>query len=72
MHFWPTLFFPVILMGIYTLILACNYNASFRPGEYDHSFPVLAVQISATERVELPENSNVLLKFNIPEVSSCK
>lgn len=40
----------------------------YRPGEYDLLFPVLVVQVNASERVELPENGTVSLKFNIPKV----
>ena len=39
-----------------------------RPGEYNLSFPVLSVQISARGRVELPENGTVMLSFGIPRV----
>ena len=40
-----------------------------RCGKCNLSFPVLSVQISAPGRVELPENGDILMKFDIPEVS---
>ena len=41
-----------------------------RPGEFNLSFPVLVVQINASERVELPENGTVSMRFDIPEVAT--
>ena len=49
--------------------LTINHTStSCRPGEYNLSFPVLAVQINASGRVELPKDDTVSMKFNIPEV----
>ena len=42
----------------------------YRPGEFNLSFPVLVVQINASERVELPENGTVSIRFDIPEVAT--
>lgn len=39
-----------------------------RPGKYNLSSPVLVVQISTTEHVELPEDGPVTLVFSMPEV----
>ena len=39
-----------------------------RPGEHDLSFPVLIVKISTPGRVELPENGEISMTFDIPEV----
>ena len=47
-------------------------DTSYRPGEYNLSFPVLVVQINASGRVELPEDGIVSMKFDIPEVCSYK
>jgi len=41
----------------------------YRPGEYNLSFPVLVIQINVSERVKLPENGLVSMKFNISEVT---
>ena len=42
----------------------------YRPGEYNLSFPVLIVQISAHGHVVLPENGTVLITFDIPKVTT--
>ena len=39
-----------------------------RSEQYNLSFPVLIVQINASERVELPENGKVEINFDIPMV----
>ena len=52
----------------YTLIICIFHTITFRPGEYNLSFPVLVVQINVSRRVELPKNGRVPLVFDIPEV----
>ena len=41
----------------------------FRPGKYNLSLPVLAVQMNVSGRVELPEDGAVSLAFDIPQVT---
>ena len=45
-------------------------NTLCRPGEYILPFPVLTVQITASGRVELPEDGTVSLTFDVPKVQS--
>ena len=74
----PMSFLPSDFDG-YENVLKCmithiyNYIRTLcRPGEYDLLCPILAVQISALDHVELPENGAVPMTFDIVEVGSYK
>ena len=66
--FLPSDFDGYIEFILHTILTFCIC----RSGEYNLSFPVLVIQISTLEHVELPENGTVSLTFNTPEVCSFK
>ena len=40
-----------------------------RPEQFNQSFPILIVQINASERVNLSENDTVSIRFDLLEVA---
>ena len=40
-----------------------------RPGQFNQSFPILVVQIDASDRVNLSENDTVSMRFDLSEVA---
>ena len=40
-----------------------------RPEQFNQSFPILVVQIDASERVNLSENDTVSMRFDLSEVA---
>ena len=65
-------FLPSDFEGYVFNVLNFNLNhtdASYRPGEYNLSTPVLVVSIKAPERVELPEDGTVSMSFALPMVN---